>query len=57
MVAVTALSTSNTRLASLPLIVTPVVGTVIVCVPLVLLSSSWVPPSVIVCAELNRLES
>src|SRR5260370_39865215 len=39
---------ANTRLALLPLIVTPAAGPVIVSVPVVSLSSSWVPPRGIV---------
>ena len=48
--AVTPGSTWNTRLALLPLTVTPAAGPVIVSVPVVSLSSSWAPVSVIVCA-------
>ena len=46
--AVTPVSTSKTRLFPPPLMVTPAVGPVIVCVPPVSCSSSWVPESVIV---------
>src|SRR5262249_12800459 len=55
--AVTPPSIWNTRLALLPLIVTPAAGPVIVSVPLVLLSSSWVPVRVIVCGEANTVGS
>ena len=48
-VAVTPLSTWNTRLVPPPLIVTPAAGPVIVSVPLVLLSSSWP------CGQRDRL--
>ena len=41
--AVTPASTWNTRLAPPPLTVTPAFGPVIVSVPVVSLSSSWVP--------------
>ena len=47
--AVTLASTWNTRLSPPPLTVTPAAGPVIVWVPVVLLSSSWLPPRVIVC--------
>ena len=47
--AVTPPSTWNTRLSPPPLTVTPAAGPVIVSVPVVLLSSSWVPVRVIVC--------
>ena len=46
--AVTLALTWNTRLAPPPLTVTPAAGPVIVCVPLVSLSMSWVPVRVIV---------
>ena len=51
--AVTSASTWNTRLRPAALTVTPLFGPVIVSVSLVLVSSSWVPVSVIVCAVLN----
>ncbi len=56
--AVTPDSTWNTRLSPPPLTVTPAAGPVIVSVPLVLLSASWPPVSVIVCArgEDSRVE-
>ena len=47
--AVTPESIWNTRLVLSPLTVTPAVGPVIVCVPPVLVSSSWLPSSVMVC--------
>ena len=55
--AVTFASNWNTRLSPPPLIVTPAAGPVIVCVPLVLLSSSWLPVSVIVCGVANTVLS
>ncbi len=51
--AVTPLSISKTRLFPPPLMVTPAAGPVIVCVPPVSLSSSWLPESVIVWDVLN----
>ena len=54
-VAVTPLSTWNTRPALLPLTVTPAAGPVIVVAPVVSVSSSWPPVRVIVCGVLNRL--
>ncbi len=48
---------ANTRLALLPLIVTPAAGPVIVSVPVVSLSSSWVPARVIVFGVLNTVLS
>src|SRR5262249_32588051 len=50
-------STRNTRLALLPLTVTPAAGPVIVVAPVVSLSSSWLPPRVIVFAVLNTVLS
>jgi hypothetical protein len=47
--AVTPASIWSTRLALLPLIVTPAAEPVIVSVPVVSLSSSWPPVRVIVC--------
>ena len=47
--AVTFESTWSTRLSPRPLTVTPAAGPVIVSVPLVLLSSSWLPLRKIVC--------
>ena len=55
--AVTPTSTWNTRLALLPLTVTPAVGPVIVSVPVVSRSSSGAPPSVIVCAVAKTIAS
>src|SRR5262245_22014105 len=55
--AVTPPSIWNTRLALLPLIVTPAAGPVIVSVPLVSVSSSWPPLRVIVRAVLNTVGS
>ena len=55
--AVTPASTWNTRLSPPPLTVTPAAGPVIVSVPVVLLSSSWVPVRVIVCGVLNTVLS
>ena len=55
--AVTPPSTWNTRLSPPPLTVTPAFGPVIVSVPLVSLSSSWVPVRVIVCGVLNTVLS
>ena len=55
--AVTPASTWNTRLSPPPLTVTPAFGPVIVSVPVVSLSSSWVPVRVIVCGVLNTLLS
>jgi hypothetical protein len=55
--AVTPASTWNTRLAPPPLTVTPAAGPVIVSVPVVSLSSSWVPFRVIVCGVLNTVLS
>ncbi len=56
-VAVTRLSTTNTRLSPPPLTVTPAAGPVIVSFSLVLLSSSWVPGRVIVCGLANTAGS
>ena len=53
--AVTLASTWNTRLSPPPLTVTPAAGPVIVCVPVVSLSSSWVPLRVIVCGVLKTV--
>src|SRR5262249_13724439 len=50
-------STWNTRLALSPLTVTPTLGPVIVVAPVVSVSSSWVPPRVIVRAVLNTVGS
>src|SRR6516225_7165768 len=47
-IALTLASILNTRLALLPLTVTPAAGPVIVSLPLVLLSSSWAPLRMIV---------
>ncbi len=47
----------NTRLTLLPLTVTPAAGPVMVSVPLVLLSSSCVPVSVIVCGVAKTVGS
>ena len=55
--AVTNASTWKTRLAPPPLTVTPAAGPVIVSVPVVLLSSSWVPVRVIVCGRLEHVGS
>ena len=55
--AVTPPSTWNTRLSPPPLTVTPAFGPVIVSVPVVSVSSSWVPVRVIVCGVLNTLLS
>ena len=55
--AVTPPSTWNTRLGPPPLTVTPAAGPVIVSVPVVSLSSSWVPVRVIVCGVLNTVLS
>ena len=49
--------TWNTRLGPPPLTVTPAAGPVIVCVPLVLVSSSWVPVRVIVCGVAKTVGS
>ena len=53
----TPLSTWNTRLSPPPLTVTPAAGPVIVCVPLVSLSSSWPPVRVIVWAVAKTVGS
>ena len=55
--AVTPASTWNTRLAPLPLTVTPAAGPVIVSVPVVSLSSSWRRLRVIVCGVVNTVGS
>ena len=55
--AVTPPSIWNTRLALLPLTVTPAAGPVIVSVPVVSLSSSWVPFRVIVCGVAKTVVS
>src|SRR5271157_339942 len=52
--AVTVGSTRNTRLALLPLTVTPAAGPAIVTDSFAVLSSSWVPPRVIVCGVLKN---
>jgi len=54
---VTPPSTWNTRLSPPPLTVTPWFGPVIVSVPVVSLSSSWVPLRVIICGVLNSVLS
>ena len=55
--AVTPPSTRNTRLSLAPPTVTPAAGPVIEVAPLVSVSSSWVPPRVIVWGELNTVLS
>ena len=53
--AVTPESTWNTRLSPPALTVTPAFGPVIVTDSFAVLSSSWVPPRVIVCAVLKNV--